>query len=223
MKFLCTECDTAMKFKDVMRPEQGSVTALFECPDCFAEIAMFLNPWETQMLKSLDLKLGGNTETAAPMQMVRSQLETGKAGALATAAGTGTAATSDGSAEAAGKCPFTGVISEAFQETPEVPERNVAEVAETGTAAGEDAEAAGKCPFTGVISDTLEETSEPPEPKEPSAPVWTAEALERLERIPSFVRPMAKMGIESFAKENGHAEITGEVMDSARGNFPTPF
>ena len=41
MKFLCTDCDTAMKFKDVTRPEQGSVTALFECPDCFTEIAMY--------------------------------------------------------------------------------------------------------------------------------------------------------------------------------------
>ena len=78
MKFLCIDCDTAMKFKDVTRPEQGSVTALFECPDCFTEIAMYLNPSETQMLKSLDLKLGGSNEAAQPMQLVRSQLETAK-------------------------------------------------------------------------------------------------------------------------------------------------
>ena len=78
MKFLCTDCDTAMKFKDVTRPQQGSVTALFECPDCFTEIAMYLNPSETQMLKSLDLKLGGNNEAAQPMQLVRSQLDTAK-------------------------------------------------------------------------------------------------------------------------------------------------
>ena len=65
MKFLCRECDTAMKFKDVTRPEQGSVTAVFECPDCFVEFAMFLNPWETQMLKSLDLQLGGTSEGGA--------------------------------------------------------------------------------------------------------------------------------------------------------------
>ena len=82
MKFLCTDCDTAMKFKDVTRPEQGSVTALFECPDCFTEIAMFLNPSETQMLKSLDLKLGGTSEAAQPMQMLRSQLETAKSESL---------------------------------------------------------------------------------------------------------------------------------------------
>ena len=165
-----------MKFKDVTRPEQGSVTALFECPDCFTEIAMFLNPWETQMLKSLDLKLGGNAETAQPMQMVRSQLETAKTDAM--------------------------------------PNEVSAEMGSGETAEG------GKCPFTGVISDAFQEE---PEPTEPSGPVWSAEALERLERIPAFVRPMAKMGIESFAKDNGHAEITGEVMDAARGNFPAQF
>ena len=165
-----------MKFKDVTRPEQGSVTALFECPDCFTEIAMFLNPWETQMLKSLDLKLGGNDKAAQPMQMVRSQLETAKIEAM--------------------------------------PSEISPEMSSSGAAEG------GKCPFTGVISEAFQETSEP---TEPAGPVWSAEALERLERIPAFVRPMAKMGIESFAKENGHDEITGKVMDAARGNFPAQF
>lgn len=175
MKFLCTDCDTAMKFKDVTRPEQGAVTALFECPDCFTEIAMFLNPWETQMLKSLDLQLGGTNEAAQPMQMVRSQLETAK--------------------------------------NTHVPNTSSSETHASETTEG------GRCPFTSVISEAFEEKPEP----ESTGPVWTAEALERLERIPSFVRPMAKMGIESFAKDNGHTKITGEVMDAARGNFPAQF
>ncbi|RKU08921.1 hypothetical protein C6503_22190 [Candidatus Poribacteria bacterium] len=87
------------------------------------------------------------------------------------------------------------------------------------TSSGETTEG-GKCPFTGVISDAFQEE---PEPAESEGPIWTTEALERLERIPAFVRPMAKMGIESFAKDNGHDEITGEVMDAARGNFPAQF
>lgn len=174
MKFLCIDCDTAMKFKDVTRPEQGSVTAVFECPECFTEIAMFLNPSETQMLKSLDLKLGGNNATAQPMQMIRSQLETSKQDLM-----------SDVSVDM--------------------------DIGET--------EEGGKCPFTSVISDAFEEKTEP----ETEGITWTSEALERLDRIPSFVRPMAKMGIEGFAKDNGHTEITGEVMDAARGNFPAQF
>ncbi len=172
MKFLCTDCDTAMKFKNVARPDQGSVTAFFECPDCFTEIAMFLNPWETQMLKSLDLKLGGADEAAQPMQMIRSQLGTAKTESVSIEAGSN-----------------------------------------EGTEGG-------RCPFTSTISDALQVESAP---GEPTGPVWSAEALERLERIPIFVRPMAKMGIESFAKENGHDEITGEVMEAARGNFPVQF
>lgn len=174
MKFLCIDCDTAMKFKDVTRPQQGSVTAVFECPDCFTEIAMFLNPSETQMLKSLDLKLGGSNTTAQPMQMVRSQLETSKQDLM------------------------------------------MNEVVGTENTESEEG---GKCPFTSVISDAFEEKTEP----ESEGISWTPEALDRLERIPSFVRPMAKMGIEGFAKDNGHNEITGEVMDAARGNFPTQF
>ncbi|MCG9126349.1 PCP reductase family protein [Candidatus Poribacteria bacterium] len=77
----------------------------------------------------------------------------------------------------------------------------------------------GKCPFTSVISEAYEEESEP----ETDGLSWTQDALERLERIPSFVRPMAKMGIESYAKDNGHTEINAEVMDQARGNFPAQF
>ncbi len=173
MKFLCIECETAMKFKDVTRPEQGSITAVFECPDCFTEIAMFLNPSETQMLKSMDLKLGGNNEAAQPMQMVRSQLQTGKEDSMP----------------------------------------NPTFDTNTGETEG------GKCPFTSVISEAYEEESEP----KTEGIEWTQDALDRLERIPAFVRPMAKMGIESFAKENGHTEITAEVMDQARGNFPAQF
>lgn len=171
MKFLCIDCDTAMKFKDVTRPEQGSVTAVFECPDCFTEIAMFLNPSETQMLKSLDLKLGGSNAAAQPMQLVRSQLETSKMDMMS----------------------------------------DISSDVDTSESAEE-----GKCPFTSVISDAFEEKTE----TETDGLTWTSEALERLERIPSFVRPMAKMGIEGFAKDKGHTEITAEVMDAARGNFP---
>lgn len=128
------------------------------------------------MLKSLDLKLGGDNAAAQPMQLIRSQLGTAKSDAM------------------------PNEVS---------PETSASETAE-----------GGKCPFTSVISDAFQEA---PEPTEPTGPIWTPEALERLERIPSFVRPMAKMGIESFAKENGHDEITGTIMDAARGNFPTQF
>lgn len=48
---------------------------------------------------------------------------------------------------------------------------------------------------------------------------WTEEAEKRLENVPPFVRPMAKMGIENLARERGYKRITVEVMDEARGRF----
>ncbi len=47
-------------------------------------------------------------------------------------------------------------------------------------------------------------------------PRWTAEARERLERVPSFVRGMVKKIYSEYAAEHGIAEITPEVMDVAR-------
>ncbi|MCP3963489.1 MAG: protochlorophyllide oxidoreductase [bacterium] len=48
---------------------------------------------------------------------------------------------------------------------------------------------------------------------------WTPEALARLENIPEFVRPMARQGIEHYAKTNGHAVVDDSVMEEARGQF----
>lgn len=48
---------------------------------------------------------------------------------------------------------------------------------------------------------------------------WTAAAEERLTRIPEFVRPMARSGIESFARERGYAAVDEQVMEEARQHF----
>lgn len=46
--------------------------------------------------------------------------------------------------------------------------------------------------------------------------VWTEAAVERLQRIPGFVRRVAKKAIEDFATEKGYRTITEAVMDEAR-------
>jgi len=53
----------------------------------------------------------------------------------------------------------------------------------------------------------------------PAAVVWTSEAEARVERVPSFIRPMARRAIERFAAEHGYAAIDEAVMDEARGAF----
>jgi hypothetical protein len=50
----------------------------------------------------------------------------------------------------------------------------------------------------------------------PGRPVWTADAEERLARVPGFVRGMVKKIYGEYAADRGIAEITPAVMDQAR-------
>lgn len=52
-------------------------------------------------------------------------------------------------------------------------------------------------------------------PVRPSAS-WTPAALDRLSRVPSFVRGMVKRIYRDYADERGIREITPEIMDRAR-------
>ena len=48
---------------------------------------------------------------------------------------------------------------------------------------------------------------------------WTAAAEARLANIPEFVRPMARTGIEKFARDKGALEVDEKVLDEARQFF----
>jgi hypothetical protein len=48
---------------------------------------------------------------------------------------------------------------------------------------------------------------------------WTAAAEARLANIPEFVRPMARTGIEKFARDRGTLEIDEMLLDEAREFF----
>ena len=52
-----------------------------------------------------------------------------------------------------------------------------------------------------------------------SGPRWSAEAQERLTRVPNFVRGMVKKIYLEYAKDRGIAEITPAVMDTARSEL----
>jgi len=71
-------------------------------------------------------------------------------------------------------------------------------------------EATGRgCPFGAMLNDQAGD--------QPAVVAWSPEAEARVERIPSFIRPMAKKAIERFAEAQGHPTITEAVMDEARG------
>jgi hypothetical protein len=79
------------------------------------------------------------------------------------------------------------------------------------------AEAGGKCPFSAMIpgnEGAAERTTIEPIPVR-----WTAAAEARLGNIPEFVRPMARTGIERFARERGAPEVDEQILDAARDFF----
>jgi len=76
---------------------------------------------------------------------------------------------------------------------------------------------AGKCPFPGMIPSS-EGTGEV-RAGEPIAVRWTAAAEARLVNIPEFVRPMAKTGIEKFARDRGALEVDEQILDAAKEFF----
>lgn len=173
MKFLCIACDQAMRLAGTAGPDAGSLTVTFACPACGHRIAMLTNPWETQLVRTLGVKVGSApAEAPAPFAAVRAGLAHQREATLVSDA--------------------PGAGSEAFAAAP------------TGAPP---AEGPG-CPFAAMIGGTGAAAA--------AGAAWTAEAEERLERIPAFIRPMARQAIERFARERGYGTVSDEVMDQAR-------
>ena len=89
---------------------------------------------------------------------------------------------------------------------------------EASAEAGASSGASSKCPFPGMIPG-MEGTVEGAGRAEPIPVRWTAAAEARLANIPEFVRPMARTGIERFAREKGVLEVDEKMLDAAREFF----
>lgn len=173
MKFLCVECDEPMKLLRTEGPEEGSLTVTFRCPGCGRRVAMLTNPFETQLVKSLGVKVGGRTEPATPFEHLRASMAHQRAEAFE--------GRTPGEARGGGG-------PEAGRPAPE-------------------AEGPG-CPFAQMVAGQETEGS--------GTIGWSPEAEARVERIPSFIRPMARKAIERYAEGKGYRVITEAVMDEAK-------
>jgi hypothetical protein len=138
-----------MKLVRTAPPDRGSLAVIYACPACGHELAMLTNPYETQVVASLGVRIGPAAAPAA-----------------------------DPAAPAANQ------------------------------------DGLSKCPF----SEVAREMAGAPEGGAEAVP-WTPEARRRLENIPEFVRPMARAGIEKFAREHGLEKIDEEALDRARQFF----
>jgi hypothetical protein len=70
-----------------------------------------------------------------------------------------------------------------------------------------------KCPFSAMLTGSAGQSSTQ---QTSDGPSWTSKAEARLENIPSFVRSLARSGIEQYAREKGYPEINDEVMEEYR-------
>jgi hypothetical protein len=78
MKFLCVECDEQMIFEQRQLPGDGTLSAAFRCPSCERIVAMLTNPMETQLVSSLGIKIGGSEVPGQPLELVRSNVTSGR-------------------------------------------------------------------------------------------------------------------------------------------------
>ena len=78
-------------------------------------------------------------------------------------------------------------------------------------------EKASGCPFSAMVAEMGLTNSGKPGSSEFT---WTADANEKLERLPAFVKPMVQASVETYAQKNGFKTITLQVMDDSKNYSP---
>ena len=191
MKFVCLTCETYMNFEKVEKPGEGSLGVFFGCPSCNAKFSMVTNPGETQMVSSLGVQLGGRTVAAEPFEMTRGTL---KDEALA------------------GSGQMAAYLNEKIQ-------GGQPAAAEPASAAKAGDKPSGGCPFSAMVAEMGLTNSGKPANGSPAVSdfTWSPDAKEKLDRLPSFVKPMVQGSVEAFARKQGYKTITLQVMDDSKG------
>lgn len=193
MKFVCLGCETYMSFEKVEKPAEGSLGVFFGCPSCGSKFSMVTNPGETQMVSSLGVQLGGRAQPAAPFEMTRGTLK-GDTG---------------GSQQMADYLNEKIQGGQPAQEPTQTPSPAEVSAEKSGENAG------SGCPFSALVAEMGLGTDAPA--KEGGASLsWTHDAQERLERLPSFVKPMVKGSVEAYARKHGYSTVTLQVMDDSK-------
>ena len=195
MKFVCLNCETYMNFEKVEKPGEGTLGVFFGCPSCNAKFSMVTNPGETQMVSSLGVQLGGRTVAAEPFEMTRGTL---KDEALAGAGQMG------------------AYLNEKIQGG-----HPVAATTSSGSPAKAGEKTSGGCPFSAMVADMgLTTGGKPGNGTAPASTdfTWTADAKEKLDRLPAFVKPMVQGSVEAYARKQGFKTITLQVMDDSKND-----
>ncbi len=190
MKFVCLNCETYMSFEKVEKPAEGSLGVFFACPSCEAKVSMVTNPGETQMVSSLGVQLGGRTVAPSPLEMTRGTLK-----------------------EDAGAPAPSGSMAAYLNEKISAGQ-GVSPAAGATTKEGE----SGGCPFSAMVAEMGLTSGDSSTGTQPAALQWSPDAQERLDKLPSFVQPMVKGSVETYARKNGYSTVTLQVMDDSKNS-----
>lgn len=190
MKFVCLNCETYMSFEKVEKPAEGSLGVFFACPSCQAKFSMVTNPGETQMVSSLGVQLGGRTVEATPLEMTRGTLK-----------------------EEVSATPESGSMGAYLNEKIHAGQSAIPQPSQTAKE-GE----SGGCPFSAMVAEMGLTTGGTSTNAQPSNLQWSLDAQARLEKLPSFVQPMVKGSVETYARKNGYDTVTLQVMDDSKNS-----
>ncbi|WNM58889.1 PCP reductase family protein [Candidatus Nitrospira allomarina] len=197
MKFVCLKCETYMTFEKVEKPAEGSLGVFFECPSCQSRFSMVTNPGETQMVSSLGVQLGGRTEASKPLEMTRGGLEDNVS---------------------AGMGQMAAYLNEKIQSGQPAAVPAASGAPATASEPGTTSEGGG-CPFSAMVAQMglgSTGTAGAQAPQAVDQLLWTSDAQEKLAKLPSFVQPMVKSSVETYARKNGFTTVTLQVMDDSK-------
>jgi hypothetical protein len=78
----------------------------------------------------------------------------------------------------------------------------------------------GGCPFSAMVAEMgLTSSGKPGSGGAATSEfTWSADAKEKLDRLPSFVKPMVQSSVEAFARKQGYQTITLQVMDDSKSD-----
>lgn len=93
-------------------------------------------------------------------------------------------------------------------------------IAATATSPAKAPEKASGCPFSAMVAEMGLTNSGKPMNSGPAEFTWTADAKEKLDRLPAFVKPMVQASVEGYARKQGFKSITLQVMDDAKNYSP---
>jgi hypothetical protein len=105
VKFLCLDCDEPMKLHATDGPSEGSLAVTFRCPECGFRVAMLTNPFETQLVRSLGVKIGRPAAPAGPFEHLRASMANARGDAFE-----GDPAPAE--ADSGSGCPFAAMLDQ---------------------------------------------------------------------------------------------------------------